>query len=1322
MAVPSMAAMSTGLAANQGNKLLSMEAQHLAQISETLKSSVMSEILGSNKTLGTSENFNNTRTTAPLQTPVNPHPQVIVLPPVMPVESESYKDDEEEAELVTESEQMEQTENDEVEMPIEDRKMPPQIQEQPQTSGEKSRGQLFVGKLKNQFGFGKQQEWRRQSSDSTIVLDNQQEIRGKIRRVKRQTESSDTSSSSSNSSGRGQQQPVSGNEMQPAINQLVRVLVNTIDAVSTRNQLGRPQASSSISSIYNDNNAQSLVNTLTPVAQQVSSLVIRRIIDDMPVRMANMGQLAEKLINTLTVNNPVILNSPLLHRTRLAGDGNSNTNNNNNDQSQVRPMPSTINLSSPQAINPNLNPMVDSVSTALRSVIMDLNNSIIRQSTERMRLAIMNAILRNKTTQGATTTSKPRDITEDEKFLRNLNELTMTSLNQKESSQNTTSLGREKQTKRRSKRSIGSMLIYGPFSKFYLAMMLNKMIKYQSSVLGQAVMGELVRRYVIPSFNGALGGANLLNQMKQMVTGGQQATGLDKNGLVNLLTIASGTKSQSFNLPNSSLSNSSDIQRLEQMLASLTSTASQQQPVPSNAPAQNIGSDLDCFQLLGNLVGGSDKSSLMPAINSDDMTQMWQTILTGGTGLTGGQQVASLLANMIENPPISVNQNGVTLSLPSSQSTVTIPNLNSVLRGHHNNLMRPLGSISEGTNILRGRLETILQNNSNQDDDENEVEDRQQQNHVDHRNDSFVETRNHHYHNSKPLKHFKYDSNHHNSNNNKRIPPKSPYDIPHANGNELFRNDKTYLKLQDLMNDYLRHASPIQLLELLGQQNSSDSNSVQTRGQQQELKKSQLQVDELAESIMNKTMTMMLKKNLNGEKGELVRETANLIGDSFAQLIKNDMNSMDQATNSSQVKPTASFQAGSRSNLFIDDNRKILPSQKMSGSNVNNTVLPRGAHQIQNFQPANKYHRGYIVPNARPSHRESAHQDQNFTQSSLPSIEEVANEQLPATINPNPSDANLELTTIIYVEDETMQETGTHSINPTPIPTKPPPLPKGFEQAKFKQPFRQLQPEIRLPLQKQLPGVVQTLEEKSRAESKENQEVASSQISGQQKQQQQSNNQTGLNNIAMALNVMNMVLLNQKLAKNKTDERRSREHRDRLKLKVQPRRQKLPIIQPILITHGNWQQPQPLKLTSNSSQVSTNTTASTTTSTPPLTIKTEEPSNLSNHRTQTNHIRQNVSLLVATESNELTNSMNSNGHFNKTNKKQSYTFQPLEVGQQSVSTPGVVYASESGNKGDQSSNLSSQVATERPIDANVNSNEEHANRWNDVLKHITLAN
>lgn len=318
---------------------------------------------------------------------------------------------------------------------------------------------------------------------------------------------------------------------------------------------------------------QQLVNSVLLVVQQFFSIFVGRNVADLPLRMANFGQLVANIITALTVNNPVLVNSPLLRNTQsmrqfnLTTTGGDAVSSLNNFLDAAGGLLRVLNAANSTANRVFSQP--DSRTTVRPTPAADTNNTTESDSESS----------NNETTSLVKDSSRADDAKEIE-FVNRLNELTSSSLRQsvdrltdsqmkkkKKNNNNNnknTKMKRKSGAKLRQKRSIASLLMFGPFSKFYMAMVLNRMLKYQSSVVSQAVMGELVRRFVMPTLTSALapawgqpgggsGAANSLaslggafNQVRQSLAGAIAASPSFANQPSQLLALPSNIKQQKF--------------------------------------------------------------------------------------------------------------------------------------------------------------------------------------------------------------------------------------------------------------------------------------------------------------------------------------------------------------------------------------------------------------------------------------------------------------------------------------------------------------------------------------------------------------------------------------------------------------------------------------------------------------------------------------------------------------------------------------------------------------------------------------------------------
>lgn len=189
--------------------------------------------------------------------------------------------------------------------------------------------------------------------------------------------------------------------------------------------------------------------------------------------------------------------------------------------------------------------------------------------------------------------------------------------------------------------------MFGPFSKFYMAIAINRLVKYQSNILIQAIMSELVRRYVIPAIVTAFTNKDnpfIAGVSQNIVSGGGGSQLLDD--AKQLLT------KQLLPLLHHNSTSSSDYSH----------HGSHQYANKSNIPVPQLSSILnaDC-----SLVRGTEQqtlASLQPLLTEN----VWHHLLASQ---------GNLMASAIQNTPFKIDSKGVlTYSSPFSQTSYTIPN------------------------------------------------------------------------------------------------------------------------------------------------------------------------------------------------------------------------------------------------------------------------------------------------------------------------------------------------------------------------------------------------------------------------------------------------------------------------------------------------------------------------------------------------------------------------------------------------------------------------------------------------------------------------
>lgn len=469
-----------------------------------------------------------------------------------------------------------------------------------------------------------------------------------------------------------------------SVGQQQRQLVETLSQLISRSLMSAQQQRQ----LNQLNPLQSILSTALPVGSRLATDVLQQSIDSIPVRMANMGQLLANLITLLTVNNPMLLNSPLLLRTRLL-NGQDNRIPTTATNSTLDPIGASgsfgglgggsgVGFLGPQqpslimgvlinimrALMPPQQPREENRNPDELPIITDDSNKLQNQSSLQMAASLIRSTTMSKQPNKGNNSSTNRLDGEIE-FIKRLNALTLGRMNETSTASSSSSVvkdqnlkaGREAK-KRRHKRSIGSMLMLGPFSRIYMAMMMHRLVKHQSSILTQAIMGELVRRFVIPGFSSALGQtgltstSQLLNQARQTLiraAGGQ-------------LPPVPGT------MPSNPVVTAPNAAELTLESGSSPTTKSLSSP-SSNGPGyhqqqrqQLNGIITDC-KLVQEDNQGFQKTVLdLPNVSSE--TQQLLQLLS---------EPNNLLSNAVNNPPISLGQQRVSINLPLSRSSITIP-------------------------------------------------------------------------------------------------------------------------------------------------------------------------------------------------------------------------------------------------------------------------------------------------------------------------------------------------------------------------------------------------------------------------------------------------------------------------------------------------------------------------------------------------------------------------------------------------------------------------------------------------------------------------
>lgn len=318
---------------------------------------------------------------------------------------------------------------------------------------------------------------------------------------------------------------VDGLDSNSLVNIIVRALTGTTSTL-TDNTL---QGANTVDAARNL--MQQVLASITLIAQQLISALVRQTAADIPRHASNLGQLFANLLTVLTIQNPLIINSPLLERS-------NGTSESARAREQIDSFERTLRLIRELAR--------ESMRTALNlsaSMMMTPQNSIASAASSAAPVNLAN---------DSRASSLTKDDNQEGKLIGRI--MGLTSENFKNDTLVSKYSNQKSRANRRVKRSLGTLLLFGPFSKFYMAMMLNRVIKYQSSVLSQAIIGELVRRFIVPSVSSSLvpttaGVTNFLNQVKHSFGNTVQASA-DSNQILQAakMSVQSPIKSDDKNI------------------------------------------------------------------------------------------------------------------------------------------------------------------------------------------------------------------------------------------------------------------------------------------------------------------------------------------------------------------------------------------------------------------------------------------------------------------------------------------------------------------------------------------------------------------------------------------------------------------------------------------------------------------------------------------------------------------------------------------------------------------------------------------------------
>lgn len=332
-----------------------------------------------------------------------------------------------------------------------------------------------------------------------------------------------------------------------------------------------------------------------------------------------------------------------------------------------------------------------------------------------------------------------------------------------------------------------------------------------------------------------------------------------------------------------------------------------------------------------------------------------------------------------------------------------------------------------------------------------------------------------------------------------------------------------------LLDEFVTRASPDQLLSMLKQLNSHHDSGFklaaldprqpiahapdtaarefellagehQTHGSQriirQESGRQQLQVDELAESLLNKTLGMHLERMMNSstkqvEDNKLVKETSKLLANSFAQLVKNlDFGSESTSGANNRIEKTNSTPTTTATTTSTTTSRPNATNKQWSPSQITMNA-DNAAKLIEKFMlstaGANKNNTPTIrTPDFRDQSSESVQRDDERLL-----IKSQSTDRPAPTVLLQPSRIGEQISNLD-------SPTGLNRQEPVRISTAV------------------AEPAIYLAANKGNESMVGS--------------IAAATPTNSTSRTATENGQQPMNNLAMALNVMNMVLLNQRLA------------------------------------------------------------------------------------------------------------------------------------------------------------------------------------------------
>lgn len=241
-----------------------------------------------------------------------------------------------------------------------------------------------------------------------------------------------------------------------------------------------------------------IATSLALTGRRLVNATLSRASDNIPARLANLNRFRGNLRSLIINDNPVLNSTSILLDTlRDIANSTSRTASKNSERIFLTSWGSLFNLFADAILSDlTASRLTGRVQNQSSPEPKKLETSVMKFVEPEDEITFVNRM--NSLTLMGGTNPMSRNLAKRDRFKTQANK------------------------RKRKKRSVGSLLMFGPWSRFYTALLLHRLVRNQSGMLYQAIVSELIRRYVIPSVGSTIfpAASSVLTQVTKQVLPG----------------------------------------------------------------------------------------------------------------------------------------------------------------------------------------------------------------------------------------------------------------------------------------------------------------------------------------------------------------------------------------------------------------------------------------------------------------------------------------------------------------------------------------------------------------------------------------------------------------------------------------------------------------------------------------------------------------------------------------------------------------------------------------------------------------------------------